>query len=106
MESRRAAEELAAAIMPSVALSTWLIVFARGRIDAAPVATLLLLATEFLRTLPEPFAAVLLALSRLPFLGREDGVVVICNFCWCRKSKSRRAKHLVHSGHSNGFSLV
>lgn len=40
------------------------------------------------------------------FRGRDDGVDFWCSFCWCRRSRSRRAKHLAHSGHSNGFSLV
>lgn len=35
-----------------------------------------LLATEFLRTRPDPAL-----LSRRPALGREDGVVVECSFC-------------------------
>lgn len=60
---------------------------------------------ELLRTLALPAPAVLLALSRR-FRGLEEGVVVMCSFCWCRNSRSRRAKHLVHSGHSKGFSLV
>lgn len=47
----------------------------------------------------------LLALSRR-FRGRDDGVVVICSFCWWRRSRSRRAKQRVHSEHSNGFSFV
>lgn len=33
-------------------------------------------------------------------------MVVWWSFCWWRSRRSRRAKHLVHSGHSNGFSLV
>lgn len=28
------------------------------------------------------------------------------SFCWCRSRRSLRAKHLVHSWHSKGFSLV
>ncbi len=51
-------------------------VFALGLIDAAPCP----FATEPFRTLPGP-AVLLAALSRL-FLGLEEGVVVICNFCW------------------------
>jgi hypothetical protein len=62
------------------------------------------LATEFFRTLFGP-AVVLATLSRL-FLGLEEGVVVMWSFCWCRNKRSRRAKHLAHSGHSNGFSFV
>ena len=97
------ADELVAASIPRVALST-LIVFARGRIvlPAAPPA----FTVEFFRTLPAAVAVVLLVLSRLPFLGREEGVVVIWSFCWWRNRRSRLAKHLVHSGHSNGFSFV
>jgi hypothetical protein len=72
-------------------------VFARGLIAPGP------LATEPLRILAD--VAVLLALSRR-FRGRDDGVVVICSFCWWRRSRSRRAKQRVHSEHSNGFSLV
>lgn len=72
--------------------------FARGLIAAAPFAE-----TEFFRIFA--VVAVLLALSRR-FRGREEGVVAMCSFCWCLNNRSRRAKHLVHSGHSNGFSLV
>ena len=51
-------------------------------------------------------AAVLLAALSRRFRGLDDGVVVICSFCWCRSNRSRRAKHLAHSGHSKGFSFV
>lgn len=60
-------------------------------------------AMEFLRTLALVTPA---ALSRRPFLGREEGVVVECNFCWWRNNKSLLAKHRVHDWHSNGFSFV
>lgn len=89
--------------------SIWLIVFARGRTLFAPTPPELpapLLATEFLRTLLLPETEAPLTLSLLPARGREDVGFVMCNFCWCRNSRSRLAKHLVHSGHSNGFSLV
>lgn len=85
--------------MPSVAESKFEIVLALGRV----VPEVLLFATEFFRTRPPATPA---ALSRRPLLGLEDGVVVECNFCWCLNSRSRLAKHLEHSGHSNGFSLV
>lgn len=62
------------------------------------------LAIEFLRTLPPDTA--LLTLSRRPLRGREEVLPMACSFCWCRRSRSRRAKHRVHSWHSNGFSLV
>jgi hypothetical protein len=63
------------------------------------------LAIEPFRTRPGPPAVLLVALSRR-FRGLEEGVVVICSFCWCRRRRSRRAKHLAHSGHSKGFSFV
>ena len=50
--------------------------------------------------------AALLVLSRLDPLCREVGMAVMWSFCWCLRSRSRLAKHLVHSGHSNGFSFV
>lgn len=40
-----------------------------------------LLAMEFLRTRLAPPGAAAPVLSRRPFLGREDGVVVMCSFC-------------------------
>lgn len=60
---------------------------------------------EFFRTL---FVAVEAApvLSLLPFLGRDDGVAVMCSFCWCLRRRSRRAKQRAQSGHSKGFSFV
>lgn len=90
---------MAAASSPRVVLSTWLMVLARGLIPTFPP-----FATEFLRTRPGPPPLVLS--RRLLFLGRDEGVVVMWSFCWCLRSRSRRAKHLVHSGHSNGFSFV
>src|SRR4051794_36697918 len=64
--------------------------------------------TEFFLTLPPLLAptADMLSLRPPPFRGRLDGVVVMCSFCWCLSSRSLLAKHRVHSGHSNGFSLV
>ena len=56
-------------------------VFALGRIVPDPELGLALFATEFLRTLPAPVPAVVVVLSRLPLFGRDDGVVVMCNFC-------------------------
>jgi hypothetical protein len=62
---------------------------------------------EFLRTLLAPApAGAPEVLSRRPFRGREDGVEVMCSFCWCRSNRSRRAKQRAQSGHSKGFSLV
>lgn len=55
-------------IIPSVDVSIWLNVFARGLI-----VWLAVLATEFFLTLP---LATLAALSRRPFLGRDEGAVV------------------------------
>lgn len=96
----------AAASIPRVALSTWLIVLALGRIELAPEAPEVLFTIEFLRTFADPPGATLLALSRLEPRCRDAGNAVKCSFCWCRNSRSRRAKHLVHSGHANGFSFV
>lgn len=101
---------LVISMRPSVDKSMWLIVLARGRTlfaDMLADAPLPLLATEFLRTLllPPEFA-VPLTLSLLPPRGRDDAGLVMCSFCWWRSRRSRRAKHLVHSGHSNGFSFV
>lgn len=66
-----------------------------------------MLAIEFLRTL---FVAALggipVVLSRRPFRGLEDAAPAWCSFCWCRNKRSRLAKHLVHCGHSKGFSFV
>lgn len=65
----------------------WLMVLARGRtvLDPTPDAVpllLLLLATEFLRTLLLPPGTVApLTLSLLPVRGREDVGLVICSFC-------------------------
>jgi len=84
-------------------------VFARGLMEpgavapGAEVAAALGPAMLFFRALLWTGAP--LVLSRR-FLGRDEGVVVWWSFCWCRKRRSRRAKHLVHSGHANGFSLV
>lgn len=60
-------------------------VLALGRtlLDPTPgAAPLLLLATEFLRTLVFPLVAVPpLTLSLLPARGREEVGLVMCNFC-------------------------
>lgn len=90
--------------MPKDERSRWLIVFrlALGCIGLRPFR--LPLAIEFLRTLP--FDTALLTLSLRPLRGREDVLPMACSFCWCRRSRSRRAKHRVHSWHSNGFSFV
>ena len=71
-----------------------------------PVVPEVLFAIEFLRTLVEPPGAALLVLSRLAPLCLDGGKAVKCSFCWCLKSKSRRAKHRVHSGQAKGFSFV
>lgn len=101
---------LVMSIRPSVDRSIWLIVWARGRTLLAAIpfdAALPLLATEFLRALlVPPVAGAPLTLSLRPARGREDAGFVMCSFCWWRKRRSRRAKHLVHSGHSKGFSFV
>jgi hypothetical protein len=89
---------LVLASIPIVAESTWLSVLARGLMFVVA-----LLAVEFLRTRVVPPPATLS--RRLP-RGREGGLDVECNFCWCRSSKSRRAKHLVHSEQAKGFSFV
>src|SRR5204863_85018 len=102
-------DEFAAANIPRVAPSTWLIVLALGRTNGTPGAPEpppILLATDDFRTLPGPLPLTLLVLSRLPALGLDDGVLDMWSFCWCLNSRSRRAKHLVHSGHSKGFSFV
>jgi hypothetical protein len=81
-------------------------VLALGRTDGAPGAPEPPPATDDFRTLPGPLPLTLLVLSRLPARGLDDGVLDMCSFCWCLKSRSRRAKHLVHSAHSKGFSFV
>src|SRR4051812_8724059 len=88
--------------------SIWLMVLARGLIIEMPVAPgpPTLLATEFLRTLPVLLGGRPVVLSLRPERGREDVAPCWCSFCWCRSSRSRRAKHRAHCGHSNGFSLV
>jgi len=89
--------------------SMWLIVFARGLmldVPAAAIPPVTLLAIEFLRTLPETVGGIPVVLSLRPLRGLVDVAPCWCSFCWCRNSRSRRAKHLVHCGHSNGFSFV
>lgn len=83
---------------PRLEVSTWLSVFARGRIAVELVLTM-----EFLRT--RPFA-IPVVLSLRALRGLDDGVVVEWSFCWCRNSRSLRAKHRVQDGHSKGFSFV
>ena len=61
--------------MPREEVSTWLMVLARGRIEAFPLRAAALLTVEFLRTLP--VAVPELVLSRRPLRGRGDGVVVV-----------------------------
>ena len=66
------ADELAeASMLLSAVPSMWLIVFARGLIPVVPV-PVMLLATEFFRTLPVPLGGKPVVLSRRPFLGRVD----------------------------------
>ena len=64
MDSFRDTEEFPAASIPSVVLSTWLIVFALGRITPATVVFEALFAIEFLRILAELAGVALLVLSR------------------------------------------
>jgi hypothetical protein len=85
----------------------WLIVFARGLMMPLPVPILPTLPdTEFLRTRAAELGGKPVVLSRRALRGRVVVAPCWCSFCWCRNSKSRRAKHLVHCGHSKGFSLV
>ena len=87
-------------------MSMWLIVFLRLCVCAEPIAPgKVPLAIEFFRTRP-PETEAPPTLSRRPDRGRDEVAPVMCSFCWWRRSKSRRAKHRVHSGHSKGFSLV
>lgn len=78
--------------------------------QAAETEEVLVLGIEFLRTLPvavEVAEPVLSLREPGPPLGRPtpEGPAM-WSFCWWRRSRSRRAKHRLHSGHSNGFSLV
>jgi hypothetical protein len=86
----------------------WLMVLARGLIPPfpRPPGTPTLFDTEFLRTRPEAFGGKPVVLSRRALRGRVDVAPCWWSFCWCRNSKSRRAKHLAHCGHSKGFSFV
>ena len=70
--SGRGIDELAPSMIPKFGLSTWLIVFALGRIG--PLAELIGFSIEFLRTRADTLGTVLLALSLL--LAREDGGAV------------------------------
>lgn len=45
-------------------------------------------------------------LSRRALRGLEEVAPWACNFCWCRRRRSRRAKQRLHWGHSKGFSFV
>lgn len=62
------------------------------------------MAVEDLRTRFPPVAVPVL--SRRPCFGRDDGGAVMCNFCWCLRRRSRRAKQRLQLGHPKGFSLV
>jgi hypothetical protein len=85
----------------------WLMVFARGLMVPLPDPRLPTLPdTEFLRTRAAELGGKPVVLSRRALRGRVVVAPCWCSFCWCRNSKSRRAKHLVHCGHSKGFSLV
>jgi hypothetical protein len=85
----------------------WLMVFARGLMMPLPDPILATLPdTEFLRTRAAELGGKPVVLSRRALRGRVVVAPCWCSFCWCRNSKSRRAKHLVHCGHSKGFSLV
>ena len=70
------ADELAeASKLLSAVPSMWPIVFARGLIPTVPETPdvpVMLLATEFFRTLPVPLGGKPVVLSRRPFLGRVD----------------------------------
>jgi hypothetical protein len=89
------------------AVSKWLMVFARGRIPPPrPAGPPTPLDTEFLRTRPEGLGGKPVVLSLRALRGREFVAPCWCSFCWCRSSRSRRAKHRAHWGHSNGFSFV
>lgn len=47
-----------------------------------------------------------MVLSRRAVRGRDEAAPCWWSFCWCRSSRSRRAKHRAHWGHSKGFSFV
>ena len=64
---------------PRADLSTWLMVFALGRMDPGPEPAGM--AIEFFRTRAEVPVATLVVLSLLPALPREDGGAVMCSFC-------------------------
>lgn len=82
-------------------------VLARGlMILAPPLAAPALLDIEFLRTRAVELGGRPVVLSLRPFRGRVLAAPCWWSFCWCRRRRSRRAKHLVHWGHSNGFSFV
>jgi hypothetical protein len=82
-------------------------VLARGRIPPPrPAGPPTPFDTEFLRTRPEALGGRPVVLSLRALRGRELVAPCWCSFCWCRNSRSRRAKHRAHWGHSNGFSLV
>jgi hypothetical protein len=102
----RTMEVFAAAIICIVLPSTWVIVFARGLIEVAGALDAVGLgrATLFLRARLWPGATPLAEPRR--FRGRDEGIEVWCSFCRWRSSRSLRAKHREHSGHSKGFSLV
>lgn len=85
-----------------------LMVLARGRMLPVPgMMPPTLLEMEFLRTrFVELVGGRPVVLSRRALRGRVEVAPCWCSFCWWRRSKSRRAKHLEHWGHSKGFSLV
>lgn len=83
-------------------------VFARGLTVPPPILPedpAVPLAADDLRAFDED-VDMPLVLSLREALARPDGAPVKWSFCWWRSKRSRRAKHLVHSGHSKGFSLV
>ena len=90
----------------SIWTSTWLIVFALGLIEAFAAAAAAAFVPAMLFFLARLWTGAALAVLSRRLRGREEGVVVWCSFCWCRRRRSRRAKHLEHSGQANGFSLV
>lgn len=88
--------------------SVWPIVFALGGPLLAPTLQaglpLPLLITEILRALLPLEIVAPLTLSFFSALDCEKVRLAACNFCWCRKSRSLRVKHFVHS--ADDFSLV
>lgn len=83
-------------------------VFARGLMIPPPIppGPLRALDTEFLRTRLVVLGGKPVVLSRRAVRGRDEAAPCWWSFCWCRSSRSRRAKHRAHWGHSKGFSFV